>query len=682
MLYYGSSFLLVLLAVGVMAQPSSLQPDSRRECAICHLEWVDQFNNPETPLLIDKPEKPMVANEETCLGCHDGSVKDSRRRVWIEHGHKTDFFPPPTMNVPKELPLEDGKVVCRTCHTAHSGSEQGDMSKMFFLRGEDNGQSRLCKLCHSDKVRGPELGSHPIGGMPWPIPSSLIKAGSKASPGQRQIYCQVCHTAHGSKQEHLLVMGVSNNQLCLTCHTKLRPGMWRSNREGVHPDRPIIQSQEKMDAIKKMHTRLGPENRLICLSCHKLHEGKSGRFLLAMPLKDSTFCIQCHSEKKGLTSTVHDLRKSAPKADNRLGLTVEQAGPCSSCHMFHNLALRPIPTETDSLGVCSRCHKTGGMAGRLGDMKLTHSVHPKNGPEIACQKCHDPHKNSHPKFLKEASFDLCRSCHAKKTELMGGPHDPATWTSGFGQDNKCFACHKVHSWDEKKKLWTFVPAPGVPPSDGACMGCHKNIHWPTTQPWQVKDVLHPRQNDMMCKSCHDPHVGQGAVDLLRGSTPAHPATVCLECHKDTSFINQSMHSPRAMSLEGHDKTTVCGPCHAVHAVEGSRREKLWAVGSGADTKDRCLGCHGPGGTARMKPIIVRHPVEPVKSLHMAPITCLTCHLPHGKKTDLPDNVSLTILSASKPMLRSGVAETICAICHKMEASTRFLYFHFPEKRKR
>jgi hypothetical protein len=56
--------------------------ESRRDCATCHLEWSTEFEQPQAPLLIDKPAKPQAAQEDTCLGCHDGSVGDSRRMVW------------------------------------------------------------------------------------------------------------------------------------------------------------------------------------------------------------------------------------------------------------------------------------------------------------------------------------------------------------------------------------------------------------------------------------------------------------------------------------------------------------------------------------------------------------------------------------------------------------------------
>src|SRR5438094_2043 len=59
--------------------------ESRRDCATCHLEWSADFEKPGSILLIDKPLKAMSSDESTCLGCHDGAVGDSRKKVWREH---------------------------------------------------------------------------------------------------------------------------------------------------------------------------------------------------------------------------------------------------------------------------------------------------------------------------------------------------------------------------------------------------------------------------------------------------------------------------------------------------------------------------------------------------------------------------------------------------------------------
>ena len=96
-------------------------PVQPRSCLICHLEWAEPLARGVSTLLTSpppaSPEQPNVSRPEVCLSCHDGSVVDSRRRVWLEHGHSAASAPPPTMKVPPRLPLVNGKLACRTCHS-------------------------------------------------------------------------------------------------------------------------------------------------------------------------------------------------------------------------------------------------------------------------------------------------------------------------------------------------------------------------------------------------------------------------------------------------------------------------------------------------------------------------------------------------------------------------------------
>lgn len=697
-----------------------LRPDSRRQCTICHLEWVETFNRPDEPLLVEKPTRPTAIGSKICLSCHDGSVVDSRYGVWLEHSHKTGVAPPASMTVPVQWPLEDGKVTCHTCHTAHATPGQDELAAAFFLRVPSE-PGQFCQTCHADKAGGPTHGSHPVGGMPWPIPQALIDAGARAKPGQREIHCQVCHKVHGSRRESLLVMGVADNQLCLTCHEKLRPGMWRPARKGVHPDRPVIQKGEQIHAINRMGTRIGQGNRLICLSCHKLHHGKSGRFMLAEPLVGSALCKQCHPDKESLLGTTHNLRRSVPDARNRLGMTPEESGPCGSCHMFHNLAVTPRPSDADPIGICLSCHSAGGLAYKEGDRRYTH---PRDTEAMACQTCHDPHEGSHPNFLVTTHDKLCHTCHAEISDrITGGPHHAKpgqpSWPTPIKADSKCAACHQMHSSDPNTKLWTFAPAKTEPTADAICRGCHAGIEWPDDERGvKPKAVMHPRAviessraagqatrsgasrpaDRMACLTCHDPHIGARPEHLLRAPDSEHPASVCVGCHKDAGNIDHSMHSRRALGLPQQD-SRVCGPCHAVHAVKGSVRDLLWANKLSPEgrspSEERCLGCHGPGGTATA-PTIIRHPEGPLKAANwgdlLGPdlksegipagqINCLTCHLPHGRADQQEQRVSQEQRAAAKPMVRRRVAQRLCALCHGFDAIRRYLYYHFPEKRR-
>jgi predicted CXXCH cytochrome family protein len=753
--------LLALVSLGitpadVSAQARPMPTESLRGCADCHLEWAESFNTPQAVLLIDRPSEPVEAKSETCLGCHDGSMEDSRRRVWLDHGHKLGVEPPSDMNVPEKLPLKDGKIDCRTCHTAHqtpAGSKTETLANVVLLR-VPNDKSQLCQMCHTDKNKGPEEGTHPIKGMPEPIPAVLIEAGAEAHHGQKDIYCQVCHTPHGSKEDHLLVMGVRNNNLCLTCHETLRPGMWHAQRPGVHPDRPEIHSSKQMAAIETMGTRLGDENRLICLSCHKMHDGKSGRFMLAMTLKDSQFCIQCHEDQNILLESKHDISKLTFAVQNRLGFTTEQAGPCSACHMFHNLALEPNPSKQDPEGVCTSCHRKEGVAHhtgqKIGDLAKSHAMNipvptmtpaeslplfasqSESTPQsvMTCQTCHDPHGSTQTDFLRLPSEDMCQACHPDTLkQITGGAHDiqvsQADWPQAAAKNSRCFGCHKVHSWDADANLWAVKPDENETAADAVCISCHQEARWSTADTPAAKAMLHPRlvakgtssnllnldtdpaQEITSCQSCHDPHGQPGVKSLLHASAKSHPEQLCYTCHDETRSLSQSMHSRFVFAEEKSTSRQVCGPCHAVHAVEGSTKSKMWAAKiseqGNSESAQRCLGCHGPDGTAR-KMEIVEHPepllmefvsrqwlqkILPVSEDHDGKeITCLTCHLPHGRihtpviQEETETGFDLHQTRAAKPMLRPDTANQLCAQCHGFDAARLYLYYHYPSKRPR
>src|ERR1041384_3737729 len=72
-----------------------------RACTICHLEWLPPFSEGRDSGLMARPagsaDDPVVARGETCLSCHNGSVADSRQRVWEKHGHRTGITPPESM---------------------------------------------------------------------------------------------------------------------------------------------------------------------------------------------------------------------------------------------------------------------------------------------------------------------------------------------------------------------------------------------------------------------------------------------------------------------------------------------------------------------------------------------------------------------------------------------------------
>ena len=652
-----------VLTVSAWGQRSALtESKGLRECASCHYQWIETFDKHNAILLIEKPSEPMEASSQVCLGCHDGSIVDSRRRVWQEHGHKKGIVPPVDMIIPEGLPLKEGKIACRTCHTAHIGDGPVDLENPVFLRVA-NDESQLCKLCHSDKIPSENSHkTHPLGQLSEPIPEALIQSGAKAKPDQRQVQCQVCHIAHGSKQDHLLVMGADNNNLCLTCHSGQRPGMWHEKQPGAHPDRPIIETQVQFEAIHNMGTRLGVDNRLICLSCHRMHDGKSGRFMLARSLEDSIFCLQCHPEQEKFLTSIHDPRRFASDKKNHQGLTIEEGGPCSTCHMFHKLAQEPADPNSDPHNMCQTCHRSNGLAhqadikrGNLayshplgimtgpihGDLELpllTEKVNGSNQNRIACLTCHSLHYSDRENCLRASPEALCDACHSELSNRMTGNvhdframgqrksaqvksnidcricHKQIHSKEDIEHVGKCGLCHKMHSWHENDGLWTFTtPDLNGSSNKGVCESCHDNVSWisPGQQEPQPGMVMHPREissNEfhgqknkyIECQTCHDPHANSEVPGLLKNKDGSSPEDICYECHLDQKCLETSMHSRMAMIQQ--DVSRPCSPCHSSHVREDSSLDKLWSMplsGQGQDDSEkRCMSCHGDKGSAK------------------------------------------------------------------------------------
>ncbi len=711
--------------VAPLPKSSEIVGAAGRSCTICHIEMIAPLSRGVGTVIADPPanseQEPAVSRAGTCLSCHDGSIADSRKKVWQLHGHATGMLPPPDMKVPAHLPLVNGTVSCRTCHSAHMGGQfTGDMTNAVFLR-VPNRSSELCVSCHVDKTRGPKLGTHPIGGMPWPVPRELIDAGARVGPNPRELTCQVCHTPHGSANDHLLVRGTDSNQLCLSCHDQLRPGMFRDGSHAEHPISPVVNAAQAA-AIRDMGTKLGEGDKLLCLSCHKLHHGKGERFMLADDLVNGRFCIRCHQEKTSVLKTSHDLRDKFPDERNRLGMTPASGGPCSSCHMFHRYA-RPVEESTiDPGGKCITCHQQG----RCAEGRVLGSV---NHPGIKCVVCHDPHMSDHPAFLHKPPGQVCSTCHTQQSSVAGGPHDLSQSASAWPAESRviadpCLACHRPHG-TEDTGLFRMAGSQGG--ADAGCRACHPGNLWNVPAD---KAAVHPQiassaaaatclpfgstangdPGVMACKTCHDPHAG-GGPKLLRVAAGKSSQDLCLNCHAGAAHVGLTGHATASMNKAGFD-AVACGPCHTVHAEPGSIDPKLLRpfsltiagrTASGRDSANSsCVACHRADGPAK-PPVIATHPeiALPIAAVAGATsglplydangvpsatgrIACQTCHVPHGNPPPAgradAGALSNAERRAMRLLLREFTAPNLCTTCHGSDGLRRFLYFHDPQRR--
>jgi predicted CXXCH cytochrome family protein len=740
-----SSFVICLLCAlcgsKVFAQTAAnLQPDSGRDCAVCHVEWVDSFALPRAVTLMPKPDKPLVAEPETCLGCHDGSVDDARRKVWLEHGHKTGIAPPAGMKVPQELPLENGQLACRTCHTAHAAAGGGPVNfqDIVFLRLK-NDAGQLCKSCHTDKTQGPEAGSHPLGKLDWKLPQTLADAGAHAGDDLQQVVCQTCHTAHGSKAEHLLVLGAESNQLCVTCHDKIRPALWRPEDGHEHPQSPPLRTASQRQAIKDMGTRMGPDNTMICLSCHKLHHGQAGRAMLADSLSDSRLCIRCHEDRANLVNSAHDLRKSAPQEPNARGQTPQQSGPCGSCHTFHSYARATTPANGDPQGVCVTCHDQNKVASKYTGQPFSHPSDIEEGhipsgiklalfpsptdpkkKSVACLSCHDPHQLQQPHFLRSTGDELCANCHDQKVQSLAGDHDFTTKDLKNGRDltakdtGKCGFCHAVHNANGPAMWVATKNTPANP--DALCAECHRpdavaaehpvakfnhptgpNAK-PTTRPANANLPLfnaqaHPTATGFVaCASCHDLHQsGKASKKYLRTTTITD---LCAGCHPDKTRLAGGLHdattSAKLWPGNNNKPTDLCTGCHKPHSHDDQRQRWAVAPQQGINNSDAfCGGCHPNNAPAASnQPSTLGAMMHPQTFAADSPVRQVAHGLPLEQTHTTPAADTIVCKTCHDPHTGPGVqhllrtpqgaiAHELCLTCHK-EPQYVLKSMHSPE----
>ena len=440
-------------------------------------------------------------------------------------------------------------------------------------------------------------------------------------------------------------MGTRSSELCLSCHERIRPEMWQKQVAGAHPLNPPLTTVARQKAIGDMGTQIGPNDTMICLSCHKLHKGLPDQHLLADTLQDSRLCLRCHEDRKSLAGSPHDLRKSAPTEKNALGLTPVQSGQCGACHTFHTYMRPPVASAADPDGRCMTCHAEGKVAQKAGGAAFGHPVvlankdlpralalrlNPGPGHEdnrtLECLTCHNPHETKQPKFLRTGRDALCGTCHGDKLQSLAADHDFTSNTllhNGLGktasETGKCGFCHDVHHGNGPD-LWTATNAKPASPDD-LCIQCHRSGGLAAKKP--AFSYSHPTgpgstrttgaaislplfdesahrsaTGFVACASCHDPHVSkQTSKALLRvGGTTSE---LCLKCHGDKQSL-------------------VSGP------HDQSRAMKPWPARAKADTdaNSACMGCHRPHGN---NPVNQLWAVAPAASSVAGDGVCIACH---------------------------------------------------------
>ncbi len=156
---------LLLLALALTRAPADVAPPTNphqifsgaEACVGCHAYFGGTMD----------PHSFVVEILEICMKCHTQTKLGLSHPVGVDPSRS-----PTTIDVPAELPLEDGKVSCGSCHNPHmaflsrtrayqdqpvtylqqEGRTQTAWYKTIYLRMSDpiKGFEPLCVACHQD----------------------------------------------------------------------------------------------------------------------------------------------------------------------------------------------------------------------------------------------------------------------------------------------------------------------------------------------------------------------------------------------------------------------------------------------------------------------------------------------------------------------------------------------------
>jgi predicted CXXCH cytochrome family protein len=508
-------------AVGVPIPPGTTVPlpldraTNAIGCLTCHDPHVPRSSREPVPKPLPGPRpstQPATlfpsptadfqflrrSGSELCVLCHE------KLAATLHNAHDPARFTP-SMTETLGIPSSAGS--CRVCHTVHSA--QGPHLWARPPVGDGGPTSGLCQACHnSGAAKKPRETQHPLGFFDFKL--QISASGWKESgndnpqseirnPKSKEVSCTSCHDPHGNAPPRDIAesvcidchqdkrgvkgsihdpganqwardLGFVSRNLCLDCHPIHSP----KNQGGLR--KVLAGAKTSDDLCEACHGPAGPGpavhtphvskanadgERIRCTTCHDIHQHKPDSKLLRASRQDSALCLNCHSERRPLLSTLHDLARSAPEARNTRDEPAAQSGSCGGCHLVHppaagsgSWAQSLPPGDNPAKGLCTGCHRQGGCAA---DRVPEYREH----PEIALLNRLAPeHPDYMPTFDGQGrpsptgviSCPTCHQVHATPTTpvAQGEPSPSQHRFLRTGRQTLCADCHGVQA------LWRFL----------------------------------------------------------------------------------------------------------------------------------------------------------------------------------------------------------------------------------
>ena len=440
----------------------------------------DECHEGSSPATVDGSKMAAVDTLTLCRSCHgDSSI------------HPVNISPVELditgseMWLPLGKGVNEGKVVCLTCHYIHNTRYYANI-----LRGDDITDQRqresLCSVCHGSQL----------------IHKSPHQSSSKS--------CSFCHTKFpkaGDAYEEILKVDIQNR--CNFCHDTLDEGHYLAVNPFSDPD------------LKNRDTDIPLfMGRFTCISCHDPHARKTRRLKMLRPdylqlastsnrinphWKDM-MCISCHEREPAVNDP-------ALKFDGNITLL------CNRCHdgVIARNDVHPVDKPpTDKVAIPDTMPLLNG--------------------NLTCETCHDSSLQeggekktstgrTNPKFLRDGFVtrnEFCFRCHIQEQYGKLNAHNQVDKTGSIIEQS-CLFCHS--SLPDIEVAGTVNEEFDIDSIDDYCTVCHMMSEYrdehpvgdhlvePSREVLEAIDsslerigVILPLFNDRItCATCHNPH---------------------------------------------------------------------------------------------------------------------------------------------------------------------------------
>lgn len=526
-----------------------------KDCIECHLEESPKGKG--APLQFDGDSIKL------CNRCHE--TEFARTDI---HPVGVPLLDAMKENMPKNFPLENGKVGCLTCHDPLPPMKEDFARKKVdptFLRGGPyEVLVKFCFYCHRQeeyKKTNPHKQLDKQGRIDkdrclfchasLPDPAKVQTIGEVTFKSELALYCISCHpeekSGHPSRADHLVTL----------------PGFLQ---ESI----PV--------RLEETHVELPLDgDRIFCGTCHNPHEkGVIQRKEAQAGAGEPDFlrlnggydlCVICHTDKKlGDRGDQFAQEEDEPYSIKKLVSFHEpfKENKCKLCHVI-------TPERRKKPRAMLFCFNQDCHKSELLDKEF---VHEKTVGEN-CYLCHLGHASVYEKLLKDNQEPLCRSCHpllrdtnqrlAAETEGEEKEEDITDNVSEGGViSEERPATVETSEGGEDTALSEETAGEGEEVTDSDLTGAEPDVI--SIQDYQKSSKEHsifteylkvtPVPKGSECGFCHSPKhkVNIGKMDMEN----------CSKCHM---FVNDILSRTSSEPINVHQtfKEKVCSGCHDPHA---------------------------------------------------------------------------------------------------------------------